>query len=261
VKRLAVAAVVLVVVWIGGLIVSDYVLERSIRARVADRIGESLRATATIASGDLALVRGHEDLAGLSVVRDEPIGHLSLQVDEIRCELPPLGFALFDRSCGELAVRGVHLSVSAAALFSFPRPKRPPMRARSVVIDDATFDFAPSAFVPDLGRVSIRIDHAEAGPTVFKTPLSWLFALRELRATLSLPAGIGLALEYRAGTLTAAGSVLGSAPVTIPVSLPVVTLADDARDELRALGSFGKDIAERLVAEKATDWLRSKLGG
>jgi len=42
-------------------------------------------------------------------------------------------------------------------------------------------------------------EHAEAGETIFKTPLSWLFALQALRATIELPAGITLELAYDHG--------------------------------------------------------------
>jgi hypothetical protein len=128
-----------------------------------------------------------------------------------------------------------------------------------VVIDDAALVFLPSAFMPNFGRIEIAIDHAEAGATVLRTPLSWLFALEELRARFALPAGITVRISYHQGILTAAGSLFGSAEVQLPVQLPIADTAKDARDEIRLLVEVGRQIAEQLVAKRAEDWLRSKL--
>jgi hypothetical protein len=127
------------------------------------------------------------------------------------------------------------------------------------VIDDARLELSPSAFVPGLGQVTIAIDHAEAGDTTFKTPLSFLFALRALRATVALPAGITLQLSYELGQLRIAGAIFGAVPIALPVTLPVADLTDDPEAEITKLVTLGKDLAERLVARRAEDWLKSKL--
>ena len=246
-------------VWLVALVAIDVGFEGRTRGRIADRIAEALQAEATIDHGDLALVRGAIDLAGLAVRRDDLIGHLALTVVDLHCELRPLGLALVDRDCRELTVRGTRLSVSTAALFKLKRAKRPPLHALHVVIDDARFELSPSALVPSLGRVAVAIEHAEAGETIFKTPLSWLFALRALHATIELPAGITLRLTYELGQLRVAGGIFGATPVELPVALPVADLADDPRAELARLIAFGKDIAERVVSHKAEDWLKTKL--
>jgi hypothetical protein len=245
--------------WLGALLVLDVALEGRTRRGVADRIAESLQADATIDHGDLALLRGAIDLADLTILRHDLIGHLSITVASLHCELRPLGFALFDRSCRELAIRGTRLEASTAALFKLERPKRPPLHAHHVVLDDTRLELSPSALLPGLGRVAIAIEHAEAGDTIFKTPLSWLFALRALRATIDLPAGITLQLTYDHGELRVAGGIFGATPLSLPVALPVADLADDPRAEIAKLIDFGKDVAERLVARKAEDWLKSKL--
>ena len=245
--------------WLGGLVVTGMVLEARTRSGVAARIAESLQADAAIERGSLSLVRGALDLEALAVRRDDAIGHLGITVADLHCELPPLGLALVDRDCRELVVGGTRLEVSAAALFKLPHPRRPPLHARRVVIDDARFEFSPSAFLPEFGRVAIDIAHAEAGDTRFKTPLSWLFALRELRATIELPAGIILQLAYDRGELRAAGSLLGATPVVVPIALPVADPAADAHAEIARLVAFGKDVAERVVERRAVDWLESKL--
>jgi hypothetical protein len=258
-KRVALAVAGVLAAWLVLLLVLGFLLgsrqERHTRARLA----ESLQARVAIAGSDLALIRGRLRLTGLGIQRDDAVGHLSIEVGQVRCELAPLGVALLDRDCRELAVRGVRLEVSTAALFKLQRPKQKPIRADAVVIDDATLVFLPNAFVPNLGRIEIEIQHAESGPTLLRTPLSWLFALRELRATLALPAGITLHLAYEAGVLTASGSVFGTSPVALPIELPVADAARDAAEETRLLGELGKDIAERLVAKRAKDWLQQKL--
>jgi hypothetical protein len=226
--------------------------------RVATRIADSLVAEVTIDSSNLALVRGHLALEGMKV-RKEDMGHLAIDVDTIRCELPPLGIALADHECRDLIVKGVRLDVSAAAVFQLRHPARAPMHVRHVEIADAVLTFAPSAFVASLGRISIRIDHATAGETTFKTPLSWIFSLTALDATIELPAGITVKLAYRDGMLTAAGGIFGVRPVALPLSIPVPDSADDAVAEIKKLVALGRDLAEQLVAQRAEDWLKTKL--
>ncbi len=259
VRRIAKLLAGLLVVWVVGLAIASFALSARTGRHVADRLGATLQATATIGDSDLALLRGGLELEDVALRRDDLIGKLSLDIGSVRCDLPPLGLALVDRTCGDLVVRDIRMEVSTAALFGLQRRKRAPLRADRVVIDNADLVFSPSAFLPSLGRVQIKIEHAEAGPTVFKTPLSWLFSLRELRASLALPAGITLQLTYRDGRLGAAGSLFGSTPVEIPITLPVASAADDARGELRRLFAFGRELANQLVAQRAQDWLQKQL--
>lgn len=258
-KRVAIVTACVVAGWLVALLVLDMVVEGREARTTSERLGESLQATATIADTDVALVRGHLDLSGLAIHRDDVVGHLAIDVADVRCELAPLGWALVDRDCRDLVVRGVRLEVSTAALFQIKNPKRKPIRADHVVIDDAELVFSPSAFAPSLGRIAIAIEHAEASDTVFRTPLSWLFSLEQLRARLELPAGIALRVDYAGGMLSVAGSLFGSTPVTLPVQLPVAAAAHDAHEEIAALVQWGKDLAEALVAKRAEDWLRAKL--
>lgn len=245
--------------WLLVLLVLGFLLEGRTRDNVASRIGESLGAKAEIADANLALVRGGLTLEKLTVRRADTIGNLALDVAELQCNLPPLGWSMFDRECSELRVHGVKLEVSTFALFKIQKPKREPLRAREVVIEDATFIFLPSSMIPSLGRTQIKIERAVAGPTTFKTPLSWLFALRDLRASVDLPAGVTVHLAYSNGLLTASGSLFGSKPITLPVTLPVASLADDGRAELEKLVTLGKRLAEEIVLQRAKDWVDSKL--
>jgi hypothetical protein len=252
-------ALVVVALALGALVVTGMALEGGTRRGIAARIGESLQADAAIERGSLSLVRGRLDLEALAVHRDDAVGHLAITVDDMHCALPPLGLALVDRDCRELTIAGARFEVSSGALFKLRPPRRPPLHAGRVVIDDARLAFEPSAVLPELGRIAIAIAHAEVGETRFKTPLSWLFALRALQATIELPHGITLDVTYDHGVLRASGAILGAAPVAVPVALPAADPGDDARAEMARLGAFGKDVAQRLVMQRAADWLESKL--
>lgn len=257
-RALAIAATALAV-WLVVLVILGFALGGRTGQRVADRLGDSLQATGEVGDADLALVRGAFSIEKLALRRDDGIGHLALTVDDIRCDLPPLGLAVVWRECRELYVRGVRLEVSTLALFDFKRPRPSPFRVHDVVIEDAVLAFSPSALAPGLGRVEIRVVRAEAGATVFKSPLSWIYALRDLRAELSLPAGLAVQLAYRDGKLRASGSLFGSTPVELPFALPVADVADDAAGEMKKLLRAFRDVGEQLIARRAKDWIKSKL--
>lgn len=258
-RRLAVVAGALVALWLIAVIVLGFALEGRTRRGVAARLAEALQADAAIGDGELSLLNGELSLQDLTVRREDLIGKLALHVAHIECALPPLGAALLDRQCRELVVRGTQLDVSTLALFRVRRPKRPPLHVRRVVIDDAQLTLAATALAPELGRIAIHIDHAEAGDTVFKTPLSFLFALRGLHATIDLPTGSTLDITYEAGELRLAGSLIGADPIAVPVALPAADAGDDASAEIAKLVAFGRVLGERVVARRAADWFKSKL--
>jgi hypothetical protein len=256
-KRAAIVMAGVVACWLVVLFILGYPLGSRQERQTKERLGESLLAQVTVGDSELSLIRGMWTLDQLTVKRDDEVGHLALRVANVWCDLPPLGWALFDRTCSELAVRGVRLEVSTMQLFKVKRPKRKALRADRVVIDDATFAFLPSAFAPNLGGISITIEHAESGATLLRTPLSWLFTLEELRAKLELPAGVKLSLGYRAGVLTVAGSLFGPTPVEVPVQMPVPDPTADPHEETKQLVQVAKDIGERLVAKRAMDWVET----
>jgi hypothetical protein len=247
--------------WFTLLVFLSVALDGRQERNTTERLAESLQATVTLGDIDLALVRGHLTIDQLAIKRDDAVGHLAIDVGGVRCELLPLGLALFDRDCSELNIRGLKLEVSTAALFKLNRPpKRRPIHADRMLIENATLVFLPSAFAPNLGRIEITIERAVSGPTVLRTPLSWLFSLAELRAHFALPAGIVVHVGYQRGVLTAAGSLFGSAPVELPIEIPVASTAKNAHDEMQLLVQLGRQIAERIVAKRAEDWLKAKLG-
>ena len=247
-----------VALWLAVLVIIGVAYGGRAGDRVATRIADSLVAEVTIESSNLAMIRGRLELEHLQV-RKEDLGHLAIEIATIRCELPPLGMALIDRECRDLVIDGVRLDVSAAAVFQLKNPKRKPLRVRHVEIRDAVLTFAPSAFLPSIGRISIKIDHATAGATTFKTPLSFILSLTSLDATIELPAGITVKLGYKDGMLTAAGGIFGATPVALPLAIPIPDSADDAVAEIKKLVALGRDLAEQLVARRAEDWLKQKL--
>ena len=253
-KRIAIATAGGFAVWLGVLLILGYVLGSRQERGTEERLAESLRATTTIETSDLALIRGRWQFEQLAVRRDDEVGHLALDVAQVRCELGPLGWALVDRDCSELALRGITLEVSSIALFKVPRPKHRPLHVDRLLIDQGVFVFLPSALTPSLGRLEVTIEHAESGPTIVRTPMSWVFSLRELRAKV-VRGDITLHVTYKGGELTIAGSMFGSAPLVVRITLPNATTAKDARDETALLVQFGKDVAQQLAAE----WLKRKL--
>ena len=257
-RRIALGGLIAIAVWFTALVIIDVVVGSRQGSTTAARIGETLQAIATIGDLDVALVRGSFEINKLAVHRDDLVGHLALEVADVECSLAPLGWALFDRSCRELALHGVRLEVSTAALFKIQHRKQAPIRADHFTIDDAELVFSPSAILPSLGRIAIRIDHAEAGPTLFVTPVSWIFSLEVLRAHVDLPASLTIELIYDHGVFGAAGSLFGGTPVKLPLQLPVAALDLDAHAQVQALVKLGTDLAEQLVAKRAEDWLRSK---
>ncbi len=258
-KKLATALGVLVGLWLAVLVVLGFALGRGSRDRVASRLGEALAAQATVGDADLALVRGHLTLEKLAVRRSDVVGSLTLDVARIHCDLAPLGFALFDRACSELAISGVRMEASTLQLFRIARPRRTPLHVSRVVIHDARFSLAPSAIMPGLDAITLHIESVTAGPTTFKSPLSWLFSLETLAMTIELPASVKIQLSYAGGMLSASGSLFGSTPISLPVTLPVADASADAKAELEALVAWAKRLATDLVAKRASDWLDSKL--
>ena len=254
-RKLAAICAGLIVVWLIVALVVGIAIREHTAQRVADRIGASLQATGTVGDSDLGLVRGYLELEQLEVRRDDLVGKLDLTVAMIECDLLPLGLAMIDRDCGELAIRGMRLEVSSLALFKLKRPKRKPFHVGAITIDDATLVLSPTALAPSAGKVEIQIHHASAGATTFKTPLSFLFALETLRATLRLPAGIVVEIGFDHGMLTVAGGLFGATPVALPVQLPVADLADDPAAELKKLVEFAKAAVTKAIEQRASEVL------
>lgn len=239
--------------WLVLLVIIGLAGGRSMEKRVIARVGEPLQATVTIDKTELALIRGFLDLKKLAVKRDDQI---AIDIDEVRCDLPILGLALIDGDCKTLAIQKMRVKISALGAFHV-RNAKSPVRADRVVIDDAILELSPSAIASGLGKVTITVEHAESKSTVFKTPLSWIFALDKLKAKLELPGEVVVQLGYTDGKLTLAGGLFGSKPIELPFAIPVQALDEDPVGELKRLAKLGKDIAEQALLQKGKDWIQS----
>jgi hypothetical protein len=152
-------------------------------------------------------------------------------------------------------VDGVEASVDGWGVLRIRPPRRPPVSIDELAIDDAHLVFAAASWAPRWARFAVVIDHAEAGATVLRTPLSWVFALERLDARLVVPGVAPVALHYERGRLEASGGLFGADPVSIPVVLP----APEPGHEGQQLAALGKDVAERLALARASGWIMDEL--
>jgi hypothetical protein len=210
-----------------------------------------MQARATIGDASLSLVRGGFTAEDLTIVKDVG-GHLKVHVEHVDADLMPLGLALVDRSIGTLQLRGIVLEASSRAVLEVRDRKRKPIAVDELIVDDAKVSLMPTALVPGLGRIDVTIEHGRAGPTVFRTALSWVFSLEELQARLDLPAGITVRLIYKHGKLSLQGGLFGQTPVEVPFEIPKL----DPTREIDQLVELGKDLLRKVTVDRATDWVK-----
>lgn len=249
-RKLAVGLTLAIVGYLGLLVAAGWIASDRVARVVRDRLGASLDGRAQVADVDLGLVRGAVAVTGVVVERHH-VGTLRLEVARIDVDVAPLGAVVFDREPRSVRVRGAHLLVSGAgALDGLEHPKRPPLHVGAVEIVDSDLTIVATTAWPELARVRLVIERVVAGPTTFRTPLSWIFALDELAARVELPGGATIALRYRDGALTAQGSLFGDAPLTVPVSLAYQPGVDEP-SQLRAIAF---ELGKRLAIERTRRW-------
>jgi hypothetical protein len=237
--------------WVVGLVIAGYAARGCVVERTQARLSQSLDATVAIGDLELSLVRGRVGLGDLVIDRDHD-GHLHVQIDRIDAGIAPLGAYLWDRDLGQVTVRGVAIEVTAWAVLKIKPPRRPPLVMDHLTIEGAHVVFAPTSLTGSWGKATLAVERAEAGATVLRTPMSWLFALEHLDAVLDLPGIAPIALHYDAGRLEASGSVFGATPIGIDVHLP----APEPGHEGRQLADLATDLAERLALARAEHLLR-----
>ncbi|MCE9578015.1 MAG: hypothetical protein K8W52_33090 [Deltaproteobacteria bacterium] len=240
--------------WVVGLVVAGYAARGCVVERTTTRLGESLDATVALEDLELSLVRGQVGLGGLVIDREHD-GHLHVRIDRIDAGIAPLGAYLWNRDLGQVTVAGVDIEVTAWAVLKIKPPKRKPMVMDHLTIDGARVVFAPTSVTGDWGKATLQVTRAEAGPTILRTPMSWLFALERLDASLDLPGIAPVTLHFEGGRLEASGSVFGATPIAIDVTLPV----PEPGHEGRQLADLGADLAERLALARAERLLRRVL--
>lgn len=226
--------------WILLLFIGGYAGAGCAREKARERLAGSMKAAVTIGDLDLGLVTGAIAVSDVKIVKDET-GYLRIEVDRVDLDVLPLGLALTSDSAGDVHVRGVDVEISALGALDLRGGKRPPMTFDSLVIDNAHVTVQAAHVLPGFAELDVTIERASAGATTLRTPLSWLFALRELRAYVDVPLGGKVHVHYAGGVVRLSGSMFGSTPVELPFELPV---HEPAR-ELEQLG----ELATRLLAE------------
>ena len=240
--------------WTAALVVAGFAARGCVGERMRARLADSLDADVRLDGVDVALVRGDVELDGLAIARDHD-GRLRVAVDRIDAGIAPLGAYLWDHSFGRVHLGGVDVLVDGWGVLRIRPPRRPPVAFDELAIDDAKLVFAAASWAPRWARFAVVIDHAEAGATVLRTPLSWVFALEELDARLVVPGVAPVELHYDRGRLEASGGLFGDDPVSIPVVLP----APEPGREGQQLAALGKDVAERLALARASGWIMDEL--
>jgi hypothetical protein len=252
-RRLGGAFAAALVAWITLLALVGLFGDGCVRDRAQERLANSMRATVVIGGADVGLVTGSLALRDVRIERVEQ-GVMRLTIDRVDVDLRPLGLALVQDDLGRVEVEGVDVELSALAALD-NRGAREPVTFESLDLRDAHVAIEATSLLPGLARIELTIERAVAGETTMRTPLSWLFALRELTARLDLPGGITVRCSYANGVLQLAGGLFGDTPLVLPFVIPVL---DPAR-EVEQLGEIGRDLGRRLVEQVGVRWLRRQL--
>lgn len=241
-RGIAIAAAV----WLLTLFIAGFAARGCVRSSVQERLSTTLGGRADVGKVSLGLIAGNVELRDVDVVRDTG-GDLKLHVSQVQFSMAPLGFGLFSRHVRRMEIRGVTLDMSGrAALHMHPRP----IATDDFELYDAKLTLVPTNWAPGLGKIEVTVKHAQAGPVVLATSLSWIFRLKAFDASIDV-AGVAVSLRFRDGKFYAAGSVFGSAPVELPFGLNAAA----AGEEVQALLEFGKKLGKEVLLRKAKDLL------
>lgn len=253
VRQIVVGVIGTLVLWIGALLVIGWTADGCARDRAAARLAGSMRAEVTIGDLDLGLVTGAVALSKLHVVKRER-GYFRVDIARVDVDVLPLGLALLSDSVGDVVVRDVDVEVSALGALDLRGGSREPLTFDSLDLRDAKVRIEVTSLIPGLASLEVTIDRAVAGATTLRTPVSWLFALRELTAQITLPGNLTARLDYRDGKLRLSGGMFGETPLELPFEIPVL---EPAR-ELEQLAAMGKALIAELTEAGAERWLKDR---
>jgi hypothetical protein len=253
VRQIVIGVIGTVLVWIGVLLVIGWTADGCARDRAAARLAGSMRASVTIEALDLGLVTGAIALSKVHIVKNQH-GYFRLDIARVEVDVLPLGLALLSDSVGDVVVRGVDVEVSALGALDLRGGSRDPVTFDSLDLSGAHVSIEATSLIPGLAHVDVTIERAIAGPTTLRTPLSWLFSLRELVAQIELPGNLSARLDYRGGKLRLSGGMFGQTPIEIPFDIPVL---EPAR-ELEQLAAMGKQLVSELTEVGAERWLQDR---
>lgn len=235
--------------YLAALVVASWVVAATVERDVQHRLATTLDGTATVGDATVSLLRGSIAVTGVHAERHH-LGTLALDVDRIELDVAPLGAFAVVRSPRALRVTGGHLVVTGAGALDGLERGHAQVDVGAVELRASELTLAVTSLWPELARVHLVLDRVRAGPTRFRTPLSWVFTLDELDARVELPGGSAFTLAYRDGALTARGGLFGAAPITVPVDLRYRAGVDETV-QLRALAF---ELGKRLAVERARRW-------
>jgi len=230
--------------------VVGFVLDGYVARKIRERLAGSLRAKVDIADASVSLLRGKVALRGLTIERRRG-GTVLIEIDSVDAGIAPLGWVLFDRDARRVTVRGVRMTLSGRGALALHERERRPIRARELVLEDVTLAVMPTALLPNLGRLELRVDRARTGPVVLGSGVSWLFELRELDATADLAGHANIGVAFSSDRLTLRGGLFGSRSVTVGFELPD---PDPDAYEGEQLLQLAKSLAKSLARELTVGW-------
>ena len=247
--------------YLGFILLGGLLLRGCVEDRARERIAAALDAEVTVGSTSFSVWRGRVELEDVVAVRKQG-GAVELHIDRVEADLAGWGLILFDRDIDRAVVRGARLDLSARGLAAVARKGRTPLEVGELVLEDVAVAVMPTAILPGVGRVEVRLTRAVARPANLTGGLSWLDDLVELESTLSAPAGVAVTTRYRPGSLALSGSWFGSTPIDIPFEIPDLDPAAYEIDQLRVLVTeVVRAAGRRMVREVAKDKVLDTLKG
>jgi len=250
-KQVGAALGALAALWLLGLLVAGFAARGCVKRRAERRLRASMQAEVSIGAVELSLLRGR---LGFDRLHLERRGRGLLRIDIAHAETAvwPLGLVVVQPGLGALSARDVDLEITALAALDLGGGRRAPLRFDRLELTRLRLALEATSVLPGLARVNLAIDHVVVGPTTLRTPLSWVFGLRELRAHLELSTGGTAELDYRGdGKLRITGPLFGPRTLVIDFVIPAL----DPEHELEQLAALARKVGAELARQAGKGWL------
>ncbi len=254
-KRYLLAACGLVAGYLLLLVLAGFVLDGYVAGKIEARLAGSLRADVDVSDVSISLLRGKVSLRGLTIERRTG-GTILIRVESVDAGIAPLGWSIFDREARTVTARGVDMTLSGRGALALHQREKTPIHVRELVLEDVNMAVMPTALLPRLGRIELRVDRARTGPVVLGSGVSWLFELRELRATADLAGHADIGVAFADDRLSLSGGLFGSRSVSFGFELPD---PDPDAFEGAQLLSLAKELTKSLAKELATGWFDREI--
>ncbi len=249
-------ALLLLTGYVVVLVVASFLFEGYVKNRIRDRMASSLDSKVTIGSCSLSLLRGKVVLKDVKVVHRIP-GAMKIDLGEVEIDLKRFGWMVLDHDVETLAVRHSKVLVSGSSALLFR--DRPHLGAtkirRGMSLRDVQLIFAPSVFLPRLGRIEVNIHKAQTRGVELVSGLSRIFALKSLHAD-SIFAGVNAGLNFSKETLRVSGGIWGAKGLSVSLPLNSYQKIKSEKDRAKKVGRI---LLKELGLAKAKSWLKDKV--